>query len=115
MFNITPINIEIVGHKAKIVHVSGKVALPPWREKDCIDVFIRLEESLDGIAGFTVELPVKEYSKEEFIDAVIEEGAKVLSKSLKEHRAEREERLQREEKQQAIDKIVNKIKEEFKR
>jgi hypothetical protein len=68
-----PVEIEILGHKAKIVRVQGEIADGVWYKEDAFVVQIQCDEGqgFGSTIGFFVELPVKEYGSQEFIQAVI--------------------------------------------
>jgi len=104
------IDIEVMGHKAKIVYISGHIP-PEWQKReDYIGVLIDLEEPIDGISGFEVKLPVRDYGKDEFITRVVREAEVRLPKQLAAHRAETERMLQKEERQKALNSIIEQIK-----
>ncbi len=107
----TKVEVEILGHKATIGDVRARVAYPPWHPEDKMSVYLDFHgQPVESILGFYVDLPVKDYGRDDFLEAVKREGEKQLREILERHGAEREEQLQREEKQKALDSIAEKIK-----
>ena len=104
------IPIEVLGHKATIDSVSARQADGIWYKEDFLMVFIDLDDSVEGISGFGVNLPVKRYDSDEFIAAVKEEAEKTLPKHLEKHIAERAKHQREKEKQESLDLVVEDIK-----
>lgn len=106
------IEIEILGHKAKIDSVSARQADGIWYKEDFLMVGISFAEAVESTLGFGVHLPVKRYEEDEFIARVKAEAEATLPKLLEKHRQERDKRRREQEKQEALDAIVNEIKSE---
>ena len=109
--------IEIMGHKAKIIDVK------PWRAYsgssfainigDHFIVSLMFDEAVEGFDGFSVSLPARRYGKEKFLaklKAAAEEG---LSELLEIEGEEREEWLQRQEEGKAVSALIDEIKSEI--
>jgi len=107
------IEIEIMGHKAKVDFVSARQADGIWYKEDFLMVSISFDEAVEGTLGFAVQLPVKRYEKEEFIARVRAEAEATLPKLLEKWRQEREKRRRQQEKQEALDLVVGEIKSEI--
>ena len=109
------IEIEIMGHKAKIKidSVTARQADGIWYKEDFLMVSLSFDEAVDGTLGFGVHLPVKRYEKDEFIAAVKAEAEATLPKLLGKHREEREKRRREQEKQEALDLVVDEIKSQI--
>jgi len=105
--------LEIMGHKAKIDYVSARLADGIWNKEDFLMVSISFDEAVDSILGFAVKLPAKRYGKNEFLIAVKAEAENELPKILERNREERERRKREQERQQALDAVVNEIKSEI--
>ena len=109
------IEIEVMGHKAKIDYVSARQADGIWYKEDFLMVSLSFDEAIEGILGFAVQLPVKRYDKDEFIAKVKTEAEATLPKLLEKHRQEGEKRKRKreQEKQEALDLVVGAIKSEI--
>jgi len=107
------IEIEIMGHKAKIDFVSARQADGIWYKEDFLMVGISFDEAVDGTLGFAVRLPVKVYGRDEFVALVKEEAEKTLPELLQKHRQESDKRKREQEKQEALDLVVGEIKSEI--
>lgn len=105
--------IEIRGYKANIDFVSARQADGIWYKEDFLMVSLTFDESVESLLGFAVTLPVKRYSREEFLAAVKAEAEETLPKLLQKHREERETQKKRAEKQEALDMVVGEITAEI--
>lgn len=104
------VEIEVLGHKAKIYSVSARQADGVWYKEDFLMVSIDFGDSIEGLAGFAVDIPVKRYTNDEFLAIVQAEAEKVLPKLLQKHREERETRQRQHEKQEALDLVVGELR-----
>ena len=79
-----PVEIEILGHKAKIVSVRGEIADGVFYKEDSFQVQIQCDEGqgFGSTIGFFVELPVENYGSQEFIQAVIKGAEKKVPEML---------------------------------
>jgi len=79
-----PVEIEILGHKAKIVKVQGEIANGVFYKEDAFMVQIQCDEGqgFGSTIGFFVELPVKNYGPQEFIQAVKDKAEKQVPEML---------------------------------
>jgi len=107
------IEIEIMGHKAKIDFVSARQADGIWYKEDFLMVSLTFEEAVEGLLGFAVNLPVKRYGKDEFLARVKAEAEVKLPQILEKHRQEHEKHKRGKEKQEALDLVVGEIKSEI--
>jgi len=107
------VEIEILGHKAKIDYVSARQADGIWYKEDFLMVSISFDEEIEGILGFAVQLPVKRYVKDEFMARVKTEAETTLPKLLERHGQEREKQKREQEKKEALDLVVGEIKSEI--
>lgn len=104
-----PIVVEIAGHRAEIQSVRG-LASDYWRKRDILCVMLRFDKAVESILGFHVELPVKLYDKDEFLEAVRSYGEVELERHLQRDREDREGMKRQEEKQKALDSIAEQVK-----
>ena len=115
------IEIEVLGHKAKITCISGRLPdpllggfLPKSLREGYLYVSIELDPSTNGISSFGVGLPAKVYGREKFIAEVIKKAEKELHGRLEAIRMKKEWTFQQKEKRQKeIDKIAEKIASYF--
>ena len=107
------IEIEIMGHKAKIDSVSARQADGIWYKEDFLMVSLTFEEAVGSLLGFAVRLPVKRYGRDEFLAKVEAEAKVTLPKLLEKHRQEGEKHKRGKEKQEALDLVVGEIKSEI--
>lgn len=102
--------VDILGHKAHIESVTGRLADPPWWPEDRIQVWLDFEKPAGSTLGFGVNLPVRSYTQDEFLAAVRMEGEHRLMVELEGDRTKRELRESKEQKQKELDKIAWEIK-----
>ncbi|MBA7666057.1 hypothetical protein ES703_74132 [subsurface metagenome] len=100
------VEIEIMGHKAKIERVSGQEKLKPWHPQEMLVVWIAFDEAVAGTMSFAVSLPAKKYERDEFLYNVRRRGEEQFKLILEKH--EREERAmeERQERKKALDAMV---------
>ena len=85
------IGIELCGYKAKITHIGARRAFSPWHPEDQLLAYIEISEPRpQAIISTAVAIPVREYSREELLRVVKEEGDKQLSQTLTRAREEQE-------------------------
>ncbi|MBA7698659.1 hypothetical protein ES703_107339 [subsurface metagenome] len=72
--------------------------------------WFRLEKAVDGTLGFGIELPIENYGKDQFLEAVRREGEKRLKGILKDDAAKREQQRQEKARQRDLDSLVSQIK-----
>ncbi|MBA7644489.1 hypothetical protein ES703_52233 [subsurface metagenome] len=106
----TKVVVEILGHKAQIESVSGRLADPPWWPEDRIQVWLDFEKPVGSTLSVGISLPVKSYTQDEFLAAVRREGEHRLNVIQEDNRTKRELRESKEQKQKELDKIACEIK-----
>lgn len=105
----TPIKVNLWGHDAVITSISWRRKFEPWYPYDELLVWFDLKEPEAGTSGFGIHLPVKDYSKEKFLEAATVEGAQELMKIAARHREEKEKQKQEEERTRELDTLVHNI------
>lgn len=98
--------IEILGHKAKIERVSGQVKLEPWYKEDQLVVWISFDEAVDSVLSFATYLPVKKYDREEFLYNVRRRGEEELKRILEKDEKKRRELKDTQDRQAAVDAVA---------
>lgn len=105
--------VDILGNKAWITSVTGRPADPPWCPEDRIQVWLDFEKppqfALGCSLSFGVNLPVRSYTRDEFLAAVSREGEHRLKVMLEENRTKRALRESKEQKYKELDKIAGEI------
>ena len=104
-----PVEVKIWGHEALITSVYWRLKLEPWYPEDLIHVLLDLPKSPYAVSGFGIYLPVKDYGKAEFLQAVIEKGEEELKSIAARRREEIEERKKEEEREKELGKVVQNI------
>ena len=109
--------IEVIGHKAKIIDVKTWKAYSgssfAFNIGGNLIVSLMFDEAVEGFDGFSVSLPALRYGKEEFLAKVTAEAEAGLSELLELEGEERERWLQRQEEGKALYAIVDEIKSEI--
>ena len=98
--------IELLGHKAKVERIGWEPALEPWYKEDQITAWLKLDEPVDGTIGFGVTLPSRDYTEEEFKAEVKSVGEEHLNHWIKERKVKAAEDEIREEKRKVMNKRV---------
>ncbi len=97
------IEIEIMGHKAKIERVTGQAKDDLYWKEDQLAVWLAFDEAVGSILSFAICLPVKKYEREEFLYNVRRRGEEELQRILAKYELEKRERQEKEERQAALD------------
>jgi len=106
--------IELLGHKGRIRAIWSRVALPLWQEADELLAYVEFDEPIDSTAGYPISVPVKDYSPEEFLRVVRENGEKELAAALQRWRQERAQRQAKETREEGLKKLAVSIAAKFK-
>ncbi|KKN48217.1 hypothetical protein LCGC14_0654790 [marine sediment metagenome] len=104
-----PVEIEILGHKAKIMSVRGHLADGIWYKEDSFAVQIDCDEPIGSTIGFFVELPIQNYGGQEFIQAVKKAAEKKIPEMIAERDNAHEEREVKKRRQADLDSIASQI------
>ena len=99
------IEIEILGHKAKIESIRGQRLLEDW-DKDQLIVRVTFAEAVGGILSFGVYLPAKTYDRAEFLYNVQLRGEETLRCLLAENAEAERRRQEREGRQKSLDAVA---------
>lgn len=105
----TRVAVGISGHRAWITSVTGRAADPSWQAEDRIQVWLDFEKPAGCLLSIGVNLPVRSYTRDEFLAAVSREGEHRLKVMLEENRTKRGLRESKEQKQKELDKIASEI------
>lgn len=106
---MSKVYVEILGHKAEVKSIQGKLKHPPWHNEDYLDVWLEFEEAVGSTLGFGISLPVLNYGKDELLHRIRVEG-EVELKGLQNKDAER--RIMREvalTRQQELDSLAGQL------
>lgn len=102
--------ITVMGHEANIEHIGSRLALPPWQEHDELVVWLSFKEAVDGTLAFGVGLPAREYSREEFLQAVKEVAEKQLANIIARDKQEKARRAREEERKRTLDDLAGRLR-----
>lgn len=106
--------VELLGHKGKITHINTQLADDLWHKEDRLVVWLDFHDApFDGIIGFAVDLPVKHYSKEELLKAVVVLGEPQLTNTLEKYRKQRDKLRGQRERKEALDKLAKAVEAQF--
>ena len=103
------LEVEITGRRAEIQSIRA-LASDIRVKLDRLEVSLRFDKAVDSIIGFAVDLPVKLYDKDEFLEAVRSYGEEELDRILQRDREQAERRKREDEKKKALDSIAEKVK-----
>ena len=104
--------VELLGHKAKVSCITGRLADILWPKEDCLAVWLNFDEPVDGTQSFGIDLPAKSYSKTEFLGLVVKKGEARLQELIGNHAREIEQMKGRESRQKALDDLARVIEAE---
>lgn len=79
---ITKIPIVVDGHSANIIHIQ--------EIDDILSVEVFFDSSVEKLLGFSVHIPLKDYSEAELVKAVIKSAKKKLQQHIREMKIIRE-------------------------
>ncbi len=100
------VEIEILGHKAKIERVSSQLRDGLHWKEDQLIVWLSFDEAVDSVLSFAIYLPVKKYERDEFLYNVRRRGEEDLKRILERHERENREMQERDERQKALDAVA---------
>lgn len=103
--------VQILGHKAKIVRIS-----PMLRGKDdMLMVQVEFAPHFDSIisTGIFVPLTAGAGSREEFLEAVVNEGTGQVEELLRLHQADRERQLAQTRRRDEVNLVVQRLSQEL--
>ena len=103
------VEVKILGYKGHITAISSQLADAIWRKDDTIIVWITFNEPVGSTLSFAVELPVKEYTRDEFLKAVKREADIKLGLIMKGDQARGEAQRRTDEKQGELNSAVSNI------
>lgn len=111
-----PLEVEILGHKAKITNIKGRLADPSGAMRmgsppeDEILVWVDFgRSSLGNIKVAAISLPVDSYNKASLLNAVKRHGEKQLGESLERHERMQADAQKKKRKQNALDLLIRGI------
>jgi len=99
------VEIEVMGHKAKIKWIKAQLANPPFSTKDSLSVWIELDEPVDGTISFGTIIPVKNYGKEELLETIRMYAENDMQVMKERHRQAEEEREQKKAREKDLNEL----------
>jgi len=109
------VNLELAGYPCRISHILARPANPPYAKEE--DFLVVVEFSKPYPANFietSISIPVKDYSKDEFIGVVQKNGDEQIAASVERHRQNDERRDKKEQRQAELDVVAHGIEAKFK-
>lgn len=99
--------VEILGHKAKIERVSNQLSQFPWQPVDCLIAWLKFDEAVGSTISFAIELPAKKYAdREALLYHIRWRGEEALRRSLERDEAKDEERKTLEDRGKVLDALA---------
>lgn len=109
------VELELAGYKCRIVYILTKLAYPPFNAEDEFLVMVEFEKPYPAaIISTAIRIPVKDYSKEEFIKVVKKNGDEQIAASLEDHEQERLKREAAKQRTSELENIAHGIESKFK-
>lgn len=106
------IEVELCGYRAIISRILVREALPPFHPEDQLLVVVEFDEPCpQAIISTAIAIPVKEYSREELLKVIKEEGDKQLSWALARSAREKDANEQRRQRRAELDGIARKAEQ----
>lgn len=105
--------IEILGHKARIDSIDVGEADSVWSKEDCLIIGLVFNMAEADIRDFSVYLPVDDYTKEEFLSRIKAEAETTLPDVLKKRSEEAQKQKDRRERRIILNAIVDRLKSEI--
>lgn len=105
--------VTILGHKAYITGIGADQADGVWRKKDEIHVWLTFDEPIGSTISFGTSVPVKEYTREQFLKAVKQQGELSFAIITQKDKERKAEHTKKEEKQKELDAIVAGIRQQL--
>lgn len=100
------VEVEILGHKAKIERVAGQAKQEPWWKEEQLVVWLSFDEAVGSVLSFATYLPVKRYERDEFLYNVRRRGEEDLKRILERHEKEKREGEYREQRKKDLDAVA---------
>ena len=99
------VEVEIMGHKAKIERVSTQLGERSIdiSAKDHLVVWLAFDEAVGSLLSFGILLPVKKYDREEFLYNVCRRGEEDLKQHLAKYERDTLAMQDRHERQAVLD------------
>lgn len=107
--------VELLGHRANVSNIKGRLADNLWYKEDTLGVWLSFDEPVDSILSFGIDLPAKAYSRTEFLDLVVRKGEAYLQESMAKRIREEQTQKGEEERQKALDNLAQRVEAEVTR
>lgn len=100
--------VDLRGYEARIVDIIGK--LPDSVDEPKIRVRLEFTKPIGSMSVTSILLPIKQYTRDELIKAVCDEGTKSVDSQLKAIEFNRRLQAERDSRRRALDADVNNYK-----
>lgn len=100
--------IAIADHNVTVESIKGGLA-DSWHREDYLYIWISFDPYVANVITTGIELPIKDYSKEEFIQAVKDKLEKKIPEIKDKHRKQQEERELKIKRQEDLDFLAKQL------
>ena len=109
------VNLELAGYPCRITHILARTANPTFARKEDFLVVVEFSKpSPAAIISTSISIPVKDYSKDEFIEVVQKNGDEQIAASVERHHQDDERKDKKEQRQAELDVVAHGIEAKFK-
>lgn len=108
------IKIQLLDYKGTLTHILSRQASYPFYQEDELLVFVEFSEPHPAnIISTAITIPVKDYSREEFLQVVKKNGDEQLLTSIENHRQKHERQEAAEQRKVELDAVAKSIESKF--
>lgn len=100
--------IEVGGHKVTIESIKGKLA-DLWHQEDYLNVWLSFDPYVENVISTGIELPIKNYGKDELIQAIKHKLERKIPKMKDDYRKHQEEREAKTKRQEDLDSLAKQL------
>ena len=101
--------IEVAGHKVTIEGIKGRLGDGIWHKEHYLDVWISFDPPVENVISTGIEFPIKNYGKDEFIQAIKDKLKKKIPEMKDEYRKRQVEREAETKRQEDLDSLASQI------
>lgn len=103
--------VDLLGHEAEVERIKGELKFPPWHKEDHLVVWLSFKEAVGSTLSFGIGLPVRNYGRDELLQAIKAEGNRVLKKILDDEAQKHAEREAKEKRQEELDSLAGQLQQ----
>jgi len=98
--------IKLLEYEAEVEWISPQQAYLPWHPEDTIAVWFTFKEAVGSTLSFAIDIEVRDYTQQEFLDLIKVKGEEELRDIIKKDAERREESLKRDSKRKELNKLT---------